>query len=184
MVARCAAVAALFAAAATAAASRTTPPAARTVSAGRYVLTGTAHADVNVLPRREYALDVLALVAPDDQRGRVVMHLWTRGYACELRGRVRAGGALTVDAGQVCRIRLDDPQRRGSFEAKVRDGSGRLDDRELALRLDMIVTGSATLSPGGSVTVPGTSVPLPLPDVPAVPVDGAVHAEAHGPRER
>ncbi|HET7754417.1 MAG TPA: hypothetical protein VFK85_10955 [Anaeromyxobacteraceae bacterium] len=153
------------------------------VAAGRYVLTGTARANLGAWPRRDYEVDVLALVAPGDRPGDLRLHLWSRGYACQLRGRVDAQ-TVWLEPGQTCHVEFGDASERGRVDATLRSGSGRLRTGDLELRLHWDVRGSATVPGGGSVTVPGTTLEVPLPDAPAVPVRGTVEAEARGPRER
>jgi hypothetical protein len=153
------------------------------VATGRYVLRGTVRANTSLLPAREEAVDVLALVAAGDTRGDVRLHLRARGHACELRARISGGGALALEPGQTCRIQLDEPDARGHVDARLRSGSGLLDARRLSLDVAWDLTGSVTTRPGSRVGIPGTSVEVPLPAAPAVPVRGTVEAEASGPRE-
>lgn len=153
------------------------------ISPGRYLLRGNVRADTSVLPAREEAVDVLALVASSDIPGDVRLHLRARGYACELRARIDGGGALALDPGQTCRIQLDEPDARGHVDARLRSGAGRVDTRALSLTVVWDLTGSLSTQPGSRVTVPGTSIEVPLPATPAVPVRGTVEAEASGPRE-
>jgi hypothetical protein len=153
------------------------------VASGRYVLRGTVRANTSLLPTREEAVEVLALVAAGDTQHDVRLHLRARGHACELRARVSRGGALALEPGQTCRIELDEPDARGHVDARLRSGSGRLDARSLSLDVAWDLAGSVSTQPGARVAVPGTSIEVPLPATPAVPVRGTVEAEATGTRE-
>lgn len=143
------------------------------VSAGRFLLRGTARVDVTNLPARDYPVDALALVAPGREPGTVVLHLRARGHACELRGRIGPGQALAIDAGQSCTIdqRGAPPAR---LRAELRAGSGRLGADELTLDLTWDVSGTVSASAVAEVIVPGAL------ELPALPVSGTVATEAHG----
>jgi hypothetical protein len=155
----------------------------RPVTSGRYLVTGTARANVTVLPAREYPVDVLVMVAPGDGPGGVRLHLRSRGYACELRGRVGKEQVLALEPGQSCQVELQGPDQRGRIDARLQSGKGRLSQGELSLQLAWDVGGSVSVSSGSRVTIPGTSVELTLPEAPAVPVRGTVEAEVRGPRD-
>jgi hypothetical protein len=155
----------------------------RPVTSGRYLVSGTARANVTVLPAREYPVDVLVLVAPGDGPGGVRLHLRARGYACELRGRVESKQVLALEPGQSCQLDLQGPDQRGRIDARLQTGKGRLSQRELSLQLAWELGGSVSVSSGSRVTIPGTSVELTLPESPAVPVRGTVEAEVSGPRD-
>jgi hypothetical protein len=148
------------------------------VSAGRFLLRGTARVDVTNLPARDYPVDALALVAPGREPGAVVLHLRARGYACELRGRVGPGQALAIDPGQTCAI-----EQRGTpparLRAELRAGTGRLAADELSLDLAWNVSGTVSAAAVAEVMVPGTTGL----ELPPLPVRGTVATKAHGRRE-
>lgn len=148
------------------------------VSAGRFLLRGTARVDVTNLPARDYPVDALALVAPGREPGAVVLHLRARGYACELRGRVGPGQALALDAGQTCAFEQPGaPPAR--LRAELRAGSGRLGPDELTLDLTWDVSGTVSAATVAEVMFPGTTAL----ELPPLPVRGTVGTEAHGRRE-
>jgi hypothetical protein len=168
---------ALLAAAVVAAAP---PPAApRPIPPGRYPLRATARVDTDRLGRSERALDVLALVAPGAKPGDVTVHLRSQGQECALRARPDPVGDLAFAPGQRCRATLDGEDVRGTFDARLTEGSGELRDGELVLRLRFEVTGTLRTR----LAIPGAEA-LGEAWTPELPLRGVASGTGRGREER
>jgi hypothetical protein len=154
-------------------------PAPDPVAAGRYLLQGTARLDAPGLPADEQPVEALALVAPGASRGDVLLHLRARGYACDLRARLAASGALHLAPGQVCRVAVDDADTIGRIDARLRQGEGSLRGDELALRLAWDLAGSLRTR----VSIPGAGDDAPSAWTPELAVRGDAEGEVRGRRD-
>jgi hypothetical protein len=148
------------------------------VSPGRYLLRASARIDTNRLSRQQ-ALDVLALVNPGARPGDVELRLRAGGHDCDLRARRDRAGELVLAAGQTCRVALDGADARGTFEARLTSGGGRLRDGELALRLTFDVAGALRTR----LAIPGAEE-LGETWTPELPLRGVVEGSGRGPEER
>ena len=171
-------IAALVAAVLASQVAAATPRPTEPVSAGRYVLHGTARLRASGLPAEERPVTALALVAPGAAREDVLLHLRAHGFACDLRARLASGGALTLPAGQLCRIAADDAERAVRVDARLREGRGRLRDGELSLEASWDLAGTIRMK------VPGLDAGGTSPWMPEVDVRGDASADVRGGLER
>jgi len=108
--------------------------------------------------------------------------LAARGQRCQLEARLAAGGALSFAPGQVCRVVLDDEETKGTVEARLERGSGRVSAGVLALDLSFRLDGAVRMRPA-SLQVLGTALGEPGGWLPEVPVKGDASARAEGRRD-
>lgn len=178
-----AAVAAVAATLALAAATAGAAPPAADAIRGTYRLRGTARVDAGPVLSREAEVRADAVLRRGDRPRALRVRLAAEGQACELDATLGERGALAFPAGQRCAFDLDDPGARGRVAATLRDGSGRVQERTLALDLVFELSGAVSLRTSERVEVLGRTVDLPAAWTPELPVRGEARARAEGARD-
>jgi hypothetical protein len=149
--------------------------------AGTYRMAGTVRVASSTLPARD--MEARGDATLERGGGEVVRaRLAARGQRCLLEGRLAAGGALTFAPGQLCRVVLDDEETKGTVDAKLERGAGRVSAGVLALELAFRIDGALRLRPA-SLQVLGTALGSPGGWLPEMQVKGDANARAEGRRD-
>ena len=145
------------------------PPAVR----GTYRVRAVARvAGVPLLRDLELRADVV--LEPASREGEVRARVASSGHTCQLTAKVAADGALRFPPGQRCTILLDEPETKGTVEATLRSGRGRVADRRIELQLRLGLEGQVRVATG---PIPGLAAETELP------VSGEAAVEADGTRD-
>jgi hypothetical protein len=171
---------ALAAALAGAGAAGSSPDAVR----GTYRLHGTAHVEARPALDDDVEVHADAILRPGPGPRDVRARLSAEAQSCDLDAKLGDGGALVFAEGQRCVVDLQAPDARGRIEARLRSGTGRIRDGQLALEMTWDLSGALSVRTATSrIQVLGREVDLPATWMPEVPVRGDAHATVEGRRD-
>lgn len=149
--------------------------------AGTYRMQGTVRVAPGALPAHDVDARGDAVLEPGGAAGLVRARLAARGQRCVLEARLAPSGALAFEAGQRCRVVLDDEDAKGTVDATLASGGGHALDGRLELELAFRLEGAVQLR-SGALEVLGTA--FGKPGLAAeVPVNGEARARAEGRRD-
>jgi hypothetical protein len=158
-------------------------PDPRAPYAGAWRVDVVTHVRAAPVIDRDVKSRVDLVVREGRDRRAVSLEVEAEGYLCRLEGRVLDDGALDLRPGQTCPLALDEPDVRGTVEARLRTGRGRLRDRKLELELAFDLSGSVSARiEGGTVSVMGRDIVLPDGWAPPLPLRGSADARGEGRR--
>jgi len=115
--------------------------------AGTYLVAATVEVHAQGLPGH-HELRADAVLSPGPEPRDVVITLSSQGYRCRLLGRLGEAGALALQAGQRCRLDLEEEAFGGRVDCTLARGHGQVRDGRLALELGVELRGLVRLGPG------------------------------------
>lgn len=150
---------------------------------GTYRLAGSARVDAGPVLSRSVEARADAVLSPGRGPRAVRARLLAEGHACELAATLGEGGALAFEPGQRCAFAVQEPDARGSVEARLRAGRGKCEGGRLSLDLTFELSGALSMRTGQAIEVMGTKVELPAAWTPDLPLRGEARAVAEGGRD-
>jgi hypothetical protein len=158
-------------------------PAARAEYLGAWLLEARTRVRAAPVVDEEVATDAELVVREGKEEGLLLLDARAEGYGCVVEARIAGDGTLELRSGQRCPVDLDEPDARGSVEARLRAGRGRLRDGALELELDLELSGSVSARvDGGTVSVMGREIVIPDTWAPSLPLRGSAEVRGVGRR--
>lgn len=128
--------------------------------AGTYLVAATVEVHAQGLPGH-HELRADAVLEPGRGPRDVVITLSSQGYRCRLAALLGEAGALTLPAGQRCRLDLEEEAFGGRVDCALAQAHGLVRDGRLSLELMVELRGLVRLGPGqGALAMLATEVPV------------------------